>query len=290
MSNAVLAIESKEIKRMNHKQLTQWAQQKSLQIVERIETAVERAEVAKRDAEDAKSIEIKWYQSSKKKVDATSDALVKANEAIADLHNLVKEAIQFSQTNTSLSNAVQKALSKMIAEGITDANGQVRNVSEGATQFVEKVQNEASRFAARQRQVEQLQAEHASKVIELQQRSEQADEALREELAELESHYTANLDKLSSLIDKKVQEVHAQSAENDEVHDRLLAELKARNAELSEKSDANDADHTRLLSELGAKYDTLQAQLEAQKPSLLPIIVSLLAFGLGAASLLITLL
>lgn len=290
MSNAVLAIESKEIEEMNHEQLAQWAEQKSRQIVERIETAVERAEVAKRDAEDAKNIEIKWYQSSKKKVNATSDALVKANEAIADLHNLVKEAIQFSQTNTSLSNAVQQALSKMIKEGITDANGQVRTVSQGATQFVEKVQNEASRFATRQRQVEQLQAEHASKVVELQQRSDQADEALREELAALESHYEANLDRLSSLIDKKVQEVHAQSAENDEVHDRLLAELKARNAELGEKSDANDAEHTRLLSELEVKLGALQAQVEAHKPSQLPIVVSLLAFGFGVASLVVALL
>jgi len=285
MSDALVTMESKEIEKMSHEQLAQWAEQKSRQIVERIETAVEKAEVAKRDAEEAKNIEIKWYQSSKKKVNATSDALVKANEAIADLHSLVKEAIQFSQTNTSLSNAVQQALSKMIEEGITDANGQVRTVSEGAAQFVAKVQNEAARFSARQKQIEELQAEYGNKVFELQQRSEKADHELRKELRELESNYSANLEKLTSLIDKRVQEVHSQSVENDKLHDRLLAELKARNAELNEKSDANDTEHARLLCELEIKYATIEAQLTKHRPSLFHITISTIAFGLGAASL-----
>ena len=86
-----------EIRNMPSNQLEEFAENKSKEILILIQKSIEKVSDAKRDAEEANNMKSGFlFGRTTKKADAASAALLRTNEAVAELAKLQKEAITFT--------------------------------------------------------------------------------------------------------------------------------------------------------------------------------------------------
>lgn len=142
------------IRKMSNEELAKYAETKSKEILILIQQSCEKVKDAKRDAKEAEKMKIGWFGRSKAKTDAVASALLKTNEAVAELANLQKEAITFTCVSVEFAHVMHQTMARMMAAGFRDANGNIRELDENTQEFAQHILDEAERFVKNQKAVE----------------------------------------------------------------------------------------------------------------------------------------
>jgi len=127
----------------------------SRNILEKIHSCSESIAEAKEAAEDAKNRKVGIFGiGSKKKLNATAEALVQTNEAVAEMNNVVQESIKFTCVSYYFAEIMRDTLQMMIANGFTDTNGRIMRLNDNGREAAELVLQETESFAQRQKEQE----------------------------------------------------------------------------------------------------------------------------------------
>lgn len=250
MTNTLAIIDSADLTKLDHKKVVSLAEQASQDILWKIKEASVRIEDAKSEAEKAKTMKAGWFGKTGKKTDATADALVRTNEAVADMHALVQESIRFTQLNGQLSKAMHLAMSKMVVEGFKDRDGEIVHLNDSGAEFAQILMEEAESFSEKQLEIETLQARQANEIRSVAEGSERLAEQLGNDIERLKKENLDHSRHLKSIIIKKSEAILSRSDENDERHQKLIDGLHESTQALRESSDDQDRIHTAQILEL----------------------------------------
>lgn len=115
------------------------------------------------------------------KVDKVASAVVRTNEAVAGLGDLVQESIKFTCTSVRFAQVMHKTMAYMMVNGFKDTNGNLQKLSGSSQEFAEEILSAAEDFVVKQAAVEEKQAE-----LDLLHRQQQEiNESNIEQLSEL---------------------------------------------------------------------------------------------------------
>ena len=134
-----------------------------------------------------------------KKVDATANALLQTNTALAEMNDLIQESIKFTCTSVQFAQVMHKTMAYLMASGFKDANGSIQTLASESKEFVELILNEADDFVRKQLSFEEG---HAALKARLDHKDQvDAEQSLRlEQLQVLLDHKTAVDDKQEQAI------------------------------------------------------------------------------------------
>ncbi len=146
---------------------------------------------AKRAAANAAKIETAIWRvgNTDKKIDATANALLMTNSALAEMNDLVQESIKFTCTSIQFAQVMHKTMAHLMVSGFKDANGNIQQLAGESKEFVELILNEADDFVSKQLAFEEMHAE-------LQTKLNQKDQ--------IDAEQTRRLEELKSLLDRKM--------------------------------------------------------------------------------------
>jgi hypothetical protein len=142
------------------------AEDKSLEILQKINVTMERIAGAKQEAELAKAMKSGLFGKTGKKLDATTNALVETNEAVSEMNNLLQDSIRFTCSSIQFAQVMHKTMAYMMVNGFKDANGEITKISINSKEFVQIILDEAEDFVKKQLAVEETQAEIQRKLFE----------------------------------------------------------------------------------------------------------------------------
>lgn len=213
-----LQISSSKLEKMSSSQLEAFAEEKSKFILEKIELSTQKITDAKEAAEDAANMKSGWFVRTKKKADATADAVIATNEAIGEMNELLQESIRFTCLSLSFAQAMSKHMSALIVKGFENRDGEFIKLSSDSEEQAMYIVQQAEAFAKNQLEVEMKQASQDSKI---------------ENLAD------------------KVSENENRLNEKDNLDSKQSADIAANRKRLDEK-DIIDAEQSKRLEELGA--------------------------------------
>ena len=142
------------IRKMSNEELEKYAENKAKEILSSIQQSCNKVKNAKKEAEVAKAMKIRFWERSKAKTDAVAFAFLKTNEAVGELANLQKEAITFTCASVEFAHVMHQTMARMMAVGFRDANGNIRELDENTQQFAKHILDEAERFVKNQKAVE----------------------------------------------------------------------------------------------------------------------------------------
>lgn len=296
MTNTLAIIDSADLTKLDQKKVVSLAEQASQDILWKIKEASARIEDAKSEAEKAKTMSAGWFGKTAKKTDATADALVRTNEAVADMHALVQESIRFTQLNGQLSKAMHLAMSKMVVEGFRDRDGEIVQLNDSGAEFAQILVDEAESFSEKQLEIETLQARQASEIRSVAEGSERLAEQLGQDIERLKKENLDHSRHLKNIIIKKSDAILSRSDENDERHQKLIDGLHESTQELRESSDDQDRIHTAQILELQkavidykqkiSALEEVQGRFAPKYLTYLATVLSLCAVGLSGFILL----
>lgn len=205
-------ITPKELSSLDESSLKALAQKKSTEITRRIQAVSEKISDSKDMASRAADMKIGGFMDmfggkTRKKADATADGLLRTNEAMTEMNDLIQESIKFSCTSFALSSIMLKEMSMIIENGFKDSNGEIVKTNKNCTKFVNVLIGEIDRFTqAEKRQVEQ---EEKLKAV-----------------SELSDANDARHDEEIETLQLQTKSIRALSEEKDALHDRQIAELR----------------------------------------------------------------
>ena len=108
-----------------------------LKIKER-EKSIRTAEDA---AKNAAKIETGFFRIGKtdEKVDATANALIMTNAALAEMNDLIQESIKFTCTSIQFAQVMHKTMAHLMVSGFKDANGNIQQLAGESKEFVQLI-------------------------------------------------------------------------------------------------------------------------------------------------------
>lgn len=162
-----LQISSSKLDKMTAKQLELFAEEKSKLILEKIELSTQRISEAKEAAEDASNMKSGWFGKTKKKTDATANAVIATNEAMAEMNELLQESIRFTCLSLSFAQAMSKHISALMVNGFKNRDGEFIKLSDDSKEQAFYIIQQAEAFAKNQLEVELKQSEQDSKIENL---------------------------------------------------------------------------------------------------------------------------
>jgi hypothetical protein len=219
-------------------ELQKLAEDKSVEILEKINTTVKRIAEAKQEADLAKAMKSGWFGKTRKKTDATANAVVATNAALSEMNNLLQESIRFTCSSIQFAKIMYKTMAYMMVNGFKDTNGQITQLSSDSKEAVQLILNEANDFVTKQLDVEEKQAE-------MNRRLDEKDKIDRERSEKLEE--------LKNLLSEKQQ-----VDENQEKEIRSLVEYTKQKDILDEEQNANIQ---RIMNELKIEMGQKKASL-----------------------------
>jgi len=164
---------------------------------------------AKGEADKANKLKIRIFDiGSKKKINATSESLVQTNKAIAEMNNVVQEAIKFTCVSYAFAEQMRNMLQIMIANGFKDTNGRLVQLNENGREAAELVLQETESFAQRQKEQE-------SKLLYLKESIDENKEKIDEQDKKLSVH-----EELFEHARKSRQRMHIKHDEYDKLHEQ----------------------------------------------------------------------
>jgi len=209
----------------SHKELKKLASETTRNILAKIHSCSESIAEAKEAAEDAKNRKVGIFGiGSKKKLNATAEALVQTNEAVAEMNNVVQESIKFTCVSYAFAEIMRDTLQVMIANGFKDTDGRIKRLNNNGREAAELVLQETESFAQRQKEQEthllRLNdgiTENAKRIDEHEDKLEHARLSRQKMHIKDEEH-----DKLLEHARLSRQKMHIK----DEEHDKLLEHAK----------------------------------------------------------------
>lgn len=284
MTNTLAIIDSADLTKLEHKEVVSLAERASRDILQKIKEASVRIEGAKSEAEKAKTMKAGWLGKTAKKTDATADALVRTNEAVAEMHSLVQESIRFTQLNGQLSKAMHLAMSKMVVEGFKNRDGEIVHLNDSGAEFAQILMEEAESFSEKQLEIEMLQAKQAEEIRSVADGSERIAKNLGQDIERLKQENLVHSKHLKSIIIKKSEAILSRSDANDERHEKLIDGLHKSTKALRKSSDDQDRIHTTQIRDLQKAVADYEHKLSALKevqnrfaPKYLPYIATALS-------------
>lgn len=244
-----------EICNMSKDQLEQYAENKSKEILSLIQESCEKVAYAKRDAEYAEGIKIGWFGRSKAKTDAVASALLRTNEAVAELTNLQKEIITFTCVTAEFAHVMHQTMARLMATGFRDVNGNLRQLDENSQEFVQHVLDEADKFVKNQKAFESKLNKQAESINVIAKIAEDNRKRLTEKDdvdKQQEALICRNRDSIRENKEKNVlqdKELGRQAAKDDE-HDKRLS-----------AKDDKDAEHDKRLDDLSIHVKKLESTI-----------------------------
>jgi len=131
---------------LSEKMIDELAKQNSMKILEKIYNCTEKIEEAKVVADEANNMKIGWFgYGTKKKINATSNALVQQSRAIEEMNNLMQESIKFTCLSHAYSIAMRDVMLEMINNGFKNSNDQLvrlnKNGKTHASLLIQHIEN-----------------------------------------------------------------------------------------------------------------------------------------------------
>jgi len=234
-----LQISSSKLKTMSQSQLEIFAEEKSKFILEKIELSTQKITDAKDAAKNAANMRSGWFGKTRKKADATADAVIATNEAVAEMNELLQESIRFTCLSLDFAQAMSKHISALIVKGFENRDGEFIKLSSDSEEQALYIVEQADAFAKNQLKVEMKQAKQDSKINNLANKVAENENRLNEkdtldsaqsaaiannkkrldEKDEIDEEQTQRLEKLESLltqkdvVDQKQEEAIVKNAE-----------------------------------------------------------------------------
>ena len=258
MENNMLVKSSEDIeaiRNMSKHELVKYAEIKSKEILSLIKESCEKVADAKRDAEDAEAMKIPWFGRSKAKTDAVASALLRTNEAVAELANLQKNAITFTCVSVEFARVMHQTMARLMVAGFKDVYGCHRELDENTQQFAQHILDETEKFVKNQQAVEcelSRQAESINIIAKIaednrKRLAEKDDVDQRQEELIYRNRNSIRENKEKNVLQDK--ELERQAAKDDE-HDKRLS-----------AKDDKDAEHDKRLDDLSIRVKKLESTI-----------------------------
>jgi hypothetical protein len=216
-------------------ELQKLAEKKSVEIFQKIKASAERIAEAKELAEEAKNakgskagtiagavffgipglIFARKNSARAKKLDLTTDGLLKTNEAIAEMNNLIQESIGFTCVSIQVAQIMHKTMTNMMVNGFRDTDGQITRLSSECKEAVQSILDEADDFVKKQRAVEEAQAEMHGRLHEQEKKQAEMYRRLDE--------YTKQKDLLDKEQSESIQKITEALKAGDNYKKMMLA-------------------------------------------------------------------
>lgn len=174
MSKELTVTESK-LQKMSQKELENFAEEKSKLILEKIESSTQKIAEAKEQAEIASNMSGGWFGRTRRKADATADAVIATNEAVAEMNALLQESIRFTCVSIGFAQAMSKHISALMVKGFETSNGEYMKLSSDSKEQAMYIIQQADAFAKNQLEVETKQAKQDEKIDIINKKLEEKD-------------------------------------------------------------------------------------------------------------------
>lgn len=268
-----LAITTSEINAMSLSQIDKLAEEKSRFILKKIALSTEKIEYAKENAERAHDMKVGFGGKTKKKVEATANALVDTNEAVAELNEIVRESIRFTCMSVNFAQAMSKYMSVLLYNGFESQGGEIIKLDADSKEQALYIIQQADEFTKRQRAVERQQTEHDTKIAQLS-RDISSNASRLNEKDRIDAEQTQRLKEFETLLEQKdsLDESQSKRIEKNEKEIKILYEL------IKQQADVLDKEWTAI--------EEGQKEVKASH-SKVPLILSILAVISSIASLLL---
>ena len=248
------------IRKMSKNELAKYAETKSKEILSLIYQSCEKVRVAKDDSKNAESMKIGLFSRSKAKTDAVASALLRTNEAVAELAKLQKEVITFTCVSVEFARVMHETMAKMMVGEFRDTNGNLRKLDKNTQEFAQHILDEADRFVKKQQAVEN----------ELNRQAESINAVAK--VAEDNRKRLIEKDDLDKVHDRRLDAKDAKDIEHDKrlsakdvkdvEHDRRLNEkdeIDKKHDERLDAKDTKDVEHDRRLDDLAKRLKEIES-------------------------------
>ena len=197
-----LQISSSKLDQMSQSELEKFAEDKSKFILEKIELSTQKVSDAKEAAEVAGNMRSGWFGKTRKKADATADAVIATNEAVAEMNELLQESIRFTCLSLSFAQAMSKHMSALIVNGFKNRDGEFIKLSADSEEQALYIVQQAEAFAKNQLEVEMKQAAQDSKIDNLANKVSSNEDRLNEK-DKIDAEQSQRLEELGVLLNNK---------------------------------------------------------------------------------------
>lgn len=248
---------------INDQNIIDNAKNKAVEIFTRIESVSVRIAEAKKGAEVARDMKTGFFGGTGKKATATSNALVRTNEAIAEMNDLIQEAILFTKSSIEYSTIMMQAMSKMVEHGFKNANGEILELNESGTEFAEIIMSQADEYTNRHLQLIKLQKDQKLALDNAQLINNENDERLADEIKRLKDLSEQSDQEIERLIHHKTAEILKRSDEQDLEQLEKITSLDKTAKKIKELSDANDLRHDAEIQQLFQLVKQNQSQINS---------------------------
>jgi hypothetical protein len=196
-----LQITAKELitQDMTAQELQTLAEHKSVEILQRINATTERVAEAKQSAEMAKAMKSGWFGKTRKKADATANAVVSTNAALSEMNSLLQESIRFTCSSIQFAQVMHKTMAYMMVNGFKDTDGKIKRISGDSQEAVQLILDEADDFVKKQLAVERKQTELQTRLDE----KDKIDEEQNQRLEKLHAIFEDERSKIKNILDDK---------------------------------------------------------------------------------------
>lgn len=132
--------------------------------MEKIELSTKKITDAKEAAETADNMKSSWFGKTRKKADATANAVIATNEAVAEMNELLQESIRFTCLSLSFAQAMSKHLFILIVEGFKNRDNEFIKLSSDSEEQAMYIVQQSEAFAKNQLEVKNKQVAQDSKI------------------------------------------------------------------------------------------------------------------------------
>jgi hypothetical protein len=270
-------------------ELQKLAEDKSVEILQKINTTTERIAEAKQEADLAKAMKSGWLGKTRKKTDATANAVVATNAALSEMNNLVQESIRFTCSSIQFAQVMHKTMAYMMVNGFKDTSGQITQLSSESQGAVQLILDEADDFVTKQLAVEEKQAEMHRKLDE----KNKIDEDQNQRLDKLKNIFEDERLKINKSFDEK-NKIDKEQSERLENLQKLLSE--------KDRLDEKQEREIRLLVEYTKQKDMLDKEQNENIQKIMDelhsgvtqkkvvLVLSIIALSISVGTLLFTIL
>lgn len=233
------------------------AEETAAAFLTKIKQNQDKIEAAKKQAEAAREMKVKWYTLGKtaKKADATAEGLVAINEAVAEMNELIQECVKLTCRSIEFACAMSQTISRMMVEGFVDRDGKLMHLTSSEKEMAEIILTQSNDWTQRQLQMEQVQAEQNYKIDVISEKSAGHDK------------YIADI---YEKLDKMSEKTQQQSSDNNNFQQNQIA---------YNNTDDNQtvASHDAYLKDAQAYFSDKKESSSRKKNALVPVLITLLA-------------
>lgn len=232
-----LQITSSKLENMSTEQLENFAEEKSKFILEKIEFSVQKISEAKEAAEAASNMRSGWFGKTGKKADATANAVITTNEAVAEMNELLQESIRFTCLTFGFAQTMSKHMSALILNGFKNHDGEFIELSDNSKEQALYIVQQAEAFAKNQLELEIRQAAQDSKINDFTNKVLNNESRLDEKdlLDKEQSEKIISLSNENKEQNKKLSEIHFSLSEKEKIDEEQSQRLEELGTLLSNK-------------------------------------------------------